>query len=247
MARLMMQSTHMQRLVHAVFPPECLSCRAPVATDAGLCGACWRETAFITGDVCDLCGVPLTGDVQSGDRCDDCMAIARPWVQGRAALVYEDRGRALVLALKHADRHDIVRPAGAWIAKAIAPVIPDSVLVAPVPLHWVRLAKRRYNQASLLGQAAATVLGVQFCADLLTRRGATVSLDGLSREERFTRLSGCISVSPRRARRIAGRAVLLIDDVMTSGATLAACAEACLASHASEVYVATLARVAKRP
>ncbi len=243
--RLIAQSGGFQTLLHAVFPPECLSCRMRVANDDGLCGTCWRDTAFIDGSVCDACGVPLRGEVQSGDKCDDCMQIARPWSQGRAALLYKDRGRALVLALKHGDRHDIVRPAGRWMAKAAEDILREDTIVAPVPLHWMRMVKRRYNQSALIGKAMARELELPFCADLLIRTRATASLDGKPREARFKELSGAIRINHKRADLIKGRSVLLVDDVITSGATLAACAEACLASHAREVCVVTLARVAK--
>lgn len=234
-----------QTLLHTVFPPECLSCRASVASDDGLCGPCWRDTAFISGDVCDTCGVPLRGDVQSGDRCDECMRIGRPWAQGRAALLYKDRGRALVLALKHGDRHDIVRPAGRWLARASADILRPDALIVPVPLHWSRMLKRRFNQSSLIGQALAREMDMPFCADALKRGRGTQSMNGKNVETRFREMSGAILVHPKRAPLIQDRAVLLVDDVMTSGATLAACADACFASRASEVCIVTLARVAK--
>jgi len=126
----------LQTFVHAVFPPECLSCRMRMASDDGLCGPCWRDTAFVTGDVCDGCGVPMHGDVQSGDKCDDCLSIARPWRQGRAALLYKDRGRALVLALKHGDRHDIVRPAGRWLARAAKGILRDDEALQSIGVDW---------------------------------------------------------------------------------------------------------------
>lgn len=244
-SRLMTQSAGIQTLIHSVFPPECLSCRANVASDDGLCGTCWRDTAFITGDICDGCGVPLRGDVQEGDRCDDCLSIARPWMQGRAALLYKDRGRALVLALKHGDHHDIVRPAGRWMARCVRDILRDDVLIAPVPLHWSRMVKRRYNQSSLIAKAMAREISQPMCADLLRRDRATATLDGKTRDARFDEMRDAISVHPKRAHLLEGRSVLLVDDVMTSGATLAACTEVCMKSRASEVCVVTLARVAK--
>ena len=243
--RLIAQSAGFQMLMHAVFPPECLSCRARVASDDGLCGPCWRDTAFIIGAVCDGCGVPLHGDVQSGDLCDACLHIARPWSHGRAVMLYRDRGRALVLALKHGDRHDIVRPAGKWLAQVAGPIMPRDAVVIPVPLHWTRMVRRRYNQSALIAKAMARELSAPFCADALVRTRATASLDGKTREERFQEVRGAIRIHPNRGHIIARRSVVLVDDVMTSGATLAACTEACLASQASEVCVVTLARVAK--
>lgn len=245
MTRLIAQAPGFQTLIHAVFPPECLSCRASVASDDGLCGKCWCDTAFITGDVCDGCGVPLRGEVQSGDRCDDCLRIARPWSQGRSALLYKDRGRALVLGLKHGDRHDIVRPAGKWMARCVRDILRDDALIVPVPLHWTRMVKRRYNQSALIAQAMARDLSHPFCADALRRDRATASLDGKTRDARFKEVFGAVSVHPKRATLIEGRSILLVDDVMTSGATLAACTEACLKSRARDVCVVTLARVAK--
>lgn len=172
------------------------------------------------------------------------MTIARPWVRGRSALIYKDRARSLVLALKHGDRHDIVRPAAKWMARALGEV-PDTVLIAPVPLHWTRMMRRRFNQANLLARALADQLGCAVCSDLLQRTRATALLDGKGRDARFEELRNAIGVTPKRANLIVGRDILLVDDVMTSGATFAACAEACLAGKARNIHVITLARVVK--
>lgn len=243
--RLIAQSAGIQTLVRSVFPSECLVCREQVAGDEGLCGPCWRNVHFTSGMVCDGCGLPLSGESETGDLCDECLRVARPWQQGRAALLYEGAGRAMVLALKHSDRHDIAGPAGQWMARAVQDIVRDDTLVAPVPLHWTRQLKRRYNQSDLLAQSLAQALQRPYRADLLKRVKATPCLDGKTLAERFDTLRGAISIAPKRAPQIAGRHVLLVDDVMTSGATLAACTEACLASRAREVCVVTLARVAK--
>lgn len=217
-----------------------------VVSDFGLCGPCWRDTPFIGGTVCDSCGVPLPGD-PDGHRldCDDCMARPRPWDEGRAALVYRDRARDLVLALKHGDRPEIARPAGLWLARAARPFLRDGMLIAPVPLHWSRLLRRRYNQSALLAQALARQTGLPHCPDLLVRHRRTAALDGKGVADRFEMVSGAIRAHPRRRHRMAGRTVVLVDDVMTSGATLAACATACLDAGAAKVHILTLARVAK--
>lgn len=241
-----MQAGVAQAVLHLVYPPQCLTCGALVTTDFGLCGACWRETPFISGLVCDQCGVPLPGeDTGRPEHCDDCLTIARPWSQGRAAMLYKDKARAMVLALKHGDRLDLVRPAAAWMLRAARPMLAPGMLVAPVPLHWMRLFRRRYNQSALLSQAIARGAALDHCPDLLLRRRATGTQDGRGRDARFANMEGAITLHPKRARRVEGRHILLVDDVMTSGATLAAAAEACVAGGARGVSVVTMARVAK--
>ena len=236
----------MQALLHVVYPPQCLSCDARVTTDFGLCADCWRETSFITGLVCTKCGTPLPGEDEAAEvLCDDCLTIARPWTQGRAALMYQGNGRKLVLSLKHGDRIDLARPVAGWMARAAQPLLQPGMLVAPVPLHWLRLIKRRYNQAALLSSAIARLAGLDHCPDLLQRRRNTGSQDGLTREGRFTNITDALTAHPRRIRLIEGRHVLLVDDVMTSGATLASAAEACIAAGAKGISVLVMARVAK--
>jgi predicted amidophosphoribosyltransferase len=237
-----------QSALRVVFPPQCVACGGATDADFALCGACWREAGFIGGLVCDRCGVPLPGeDPGEPVHCDDCIAIARPWSQGRAAMLYGETGRRIALALKHGDRLDLARPAAAWMARAAAPILRPGMLVAPVPLHWLRLFRRRYNQSALLSARIARLAGLDHCPDLLVRPRRTASQDGRDREGRFANLSGALRVHPRRRNRVTGRHVLLIDDVMTSGATLAAGADACLAAGATAVSVLVLARVAKAP
>jgi len=236
----------MQAALHLIYPPQCIACDALVTTDFGLCGACWRETPFITGLVCDSCGTPLPGDdADEVAHCDDCMTIARPWSQGRAAMVYKDRARDLVLQLKHSDRIDLARPCGEWLARAAAPILRPGMLVAPVPLHWFRLFRRRYNQAALLSAEVARRARLDHAPDLLRRIRSTGSQEGRDRDNRFANLVDAMQLHPRSANRVTGRHILLVDDVMTSGATLSAAAEACLAGGAAGVSVLCLTRVAK--
>ena len=174
------------------------------------------------------------------------MGMPRPWVRARSALLYSGTGRGLVLALKHGDRQEIARPAGQWIGSALAgcPLAAET-LVAPVPLHWTRTLNRRYNQSALLAWSVARQLKLTCCPDLLQRPKRTAPLQGLGREERFARLEGTMRVHPRHSKRIRDRPVLLIDDVLTSGATLSVAARCCIQGGSGEITVATLARAAK--
>lgn len=152
-----------------------------------------------------------------------------------------------MLRLKHGDRHDIARPAAHWMAEIAAPLVSPKTIVAPIPLHWTRFLKRRYNQSALLAQRIAPAKGLRYMPDLLLRHQPTASLDGKSRSERLETLAGTISANPKCAADLKAANVLLVDDVMTSGATFTAATEACLQARADQVNVIALARVAIAP
>lgn len=244
----------MKGALRLLYPPQCLGCGVPVSLsgDGGveLCPDCWRDTHFITGACCARCGAPLPDDGTGGGDddslvCDDCLRIARPWRQGRAAMVYGGTGRQLVLALKHGDRPDLAPALAGWLSRAAAPLIRPDMVVAPVPLHLGRHLKRRYNQAALVSAQLAHARRLRHLPDLLVRTRPTERQDHRSIDERFANLDGAIAVSARGLPRIKDRPVLLVDDVMTSGATLAAAADALLAAGSGPISVAVLARAVK--
>ena len=237
----------LQMALAVIYPPTCLGCGEIVDSDFGLCGSCWGQTEFIGGAACDVCGTPLSGQVDDEPiKCDGCLHTPRSWDKGRAALVYSGMGRKLVLGLKHADRQEIARPAARWMHAATRDIVTEGTLIVPVPLHWTRLLKRRYNQSALMAKCLAELTGLDWCPDLLERPKRTSSLDGKTLAERSEILADAVRIAPKRRHRIVGRDILLIDDVLTTGATLEACAAVCLASGASNVCVSVLARAVKR-
>lgn len=241
----------MKGALRLIYPPQCLGCGEPVGDDGGLCPTCWAEAEFISGTACSRCGTPLPDeglgqdDTEGALICDDCLARARPWVRGRAALVYRGTGRKLVLMLKHGDRLDLAPALGDWTARAAVSLVRPDMVVVPVPVHLRRLAKRKYNQAALLSARVAQVHGLTHLPQALRRTRYTPMQDHGSVADRFANVEDAITVAPRQAARLQGRAVLLVDDVMTSGATLAAAANALRAAGSGPVSVLVLARAVK--
>lgn len=241
-----MLKRQVQTALRVLYPPSCAGCSGLVDSEFALCGPCWRQLPLISGPVCDGCGVPVLAEAGDHDaQCDDCSRTPRPWDRGRAAMQYKDLARRLILGLKHGDRQDVAIAAAAWLHRSAQPLMQDDTLLVPVPLHWSRMFKRRYNQSALLAQHLALKQGCGILLDGLQRVVKTQSLDGASAPERFERLTGAIQLNRRRADLMRDRAVLLVDDVMTSGATLGACAEVCRNAGARRVDVLVLARVGK--
>lgn len=235
----------MQSAIALIYPHHCATCDAQVRDPGMLCGACWRDTPFIMGLCCNGCGAPLPGDEDAALLCDDCLTFPRPWSRGRAALVYKDRARTLVLQIKHADRMDLIPAAAGWMAQAVGDLVTTDTLIVPVPAHWMRLLSRRYNQAAALGTALAHHVGCNTAPRALVRTRKTSMQDGKNVATRFADLEDSMAPHPTFGAVVGGRDILLVDDVMTSGATLAAATEACLRAGAAKVDVATLARVVK--
>lgn len=233
-----------------VYPPQCLACGEAVAGGEGavhLCPACWPDAALLGASCCDSCGVPLPAgpEGEGGLVCDDCLARPRPWAQARAALVYAGTGKKLVLALKHADRPDLAPALGAWLARAAAPLVTPDTVVVPVPLHLRRLLRRKYNQAELLAGHVARAHDLVLSPRLLRRVRHTEGQDHRGVIDRFANVAGALAVDAVRAAPLAGWPVLLVDDVMASGATAAEAAAALAAAGLGPIRVAVLARAVK--
>jgi ComF family protein len=235
-------------LLDAVLPPLCLGCGEIVETPGALCAACWQGFAFVAPPYCACCAYPFAEHLGEGALCGACAARPPRYRRARAALVYDARSRRLVLPFKHGDRTDIARACGGWMARAGADLLAEADLVAPVPLHWRRLLTRRYNQAQLLARVAvgaAPASRARLVPDLLRRRRWTGSQSGLLARQRHDNVRQAFDLHPRRAADVAGKAVLLIDDVLTTGATVEACVRVLQRGGARHVDVLTLARVVR--
>jgi len=227
-----------------LLPPRCLACGAMVEANGLLCPACWSGLSFIAPPLCESCGLPFAFAVAARTRCAACLADPPPFERARAALIYDDASRRLILGFKHADRTEAAPAFGRWLARAGAALLADADLVVPVPLHRWRLFQRRYNQAALLAHAVGGGLaGRPVAADLLVRRRRTPSQGGLGRQGRRRNVAGAFALKPGQADRLRGRRILLIDDVHTTGATLLECARALRRAGAAAVDALTLARV----
>jgi ComF family protein len=227
-----------------VYPPTCLACRAAIAEAGGLCSRCWGEMRFIERPFCERLGTPFEQDL--GPGLISPQAIADPPVYGRArAAVRFEEGpaRRLIHRLKYSDRIEIAKPIGRWMARAGADILAEADVLAPVPLHRLRLMARRFNQAAALAAVIGADVGKPCDLTLLVRVKATKAQVGLSRAQRADNVQGAFRTPAKAEPRVKGRRVVLIDDVLTSSATVNAAARALLRAGAANVDVLVFARV----
>lgn len=224
-----------------ILPPVCLSCREAMTAHDTLCAACWSRVDFIRPPICDQLGIPLpfaTGEVSLSAQ-----AMAHPPVyeRARAAAHYSGLIRRLIHELKFNDRDDLTVLLGAWLTEAGRDLLHNADLVVPVPLSRSRLLRRRFNQAARLGGEIQRRTGVPMDALSLVRVRATASQVGLTRLEREDNVRGAFAVREDRRDRIDGRSIVLVDDVVTTGATVSAATRALRRAGAGRVTVLALA------
>jgi ComF family protein len=235
--------SHTARLaLDIALPTLCVSCREPVDGE-GVCAECWAKLSFIAPPYCPRLGIPFVYD--PGPELLSMEAIANPpaYTRARAAVRYDDVARTLVHALKYQDRTDLAPAMGRWMARAGQELLGEADVMVPVPLHWRRGWSRRYNQSGALARVISRQTGVKLASEALRRVRATEQQIGLSRSQRASNVQGAFKVAPERAAEIEGRRVVLVDDVLTSGATTDACARALLRAKATQVDVLVFARV----
>lgn len=232
-----------------VFPPCCLGCRKAVGGHGGLCAECWNEMRFVERPYCERLGAPFDRDL-GGAALISPQALAAPptFARARAVASYEsDIARALVNRLKHYDRLELAAPMGRWMARAGAELLRDADLLVPTPLHRLRLAARRFNQSAALAREVARECGVPLETMALERVKPTTPQVGLTRAQRAANLSGAFKVDATRAARLLDANVVLVDDVLTTGATANAAARALLKAGAARVDLLVFARTSLGP
>ena len=234
------------RLLDLVFPPRPLDEGGrdlEAVQQVGLSASAWSKARFIDAPFCDGCGLPFEFDPGAGALCAACQARRPAFDRARAACLYDEHSRDLILKLKHADRTDLAPLFARWLARAIGDIAPEIDAVTPVPLHPSRLLRRRYNQAAEVARPLSRLTGVPYLPDAIARVRPTLTQGGRSRQGRRRNVAG-VFVTPERLRaKVAGKRILLVDDVLTTGATAEGCARALKAAGATGVDVAVIARV----
>lgn len=224
-------------------PPLCAACREPIGAGAGLCSSCWSNLSLIEPPYCPRLGTPFGYDPGPGVLSLEAIADPPAYERARAVARYDDVAGRLVHALKYNDRLDLAPIMGRWMARAGRDVLGGADGLVPVPLHWRRLWARRFNQSAALALEISRQSGVPVLAESLKRRRSTRQQVGLSKSERAGNVQGAFTVTERGKAEIVGRRLILIDDVLTSGATAEACARALLRADAAQVDVLVFARV----
>ncbi len=232
-------------ILNAVLPPRCAVCGVTVEPGGALCADCWRSIRFLSAPACDCCGYPFEYAVPDRTVCGACSMRQPAFDRARAVFAYDDASRGLVLAFKHGDRTQNARAFGQWLARAGSELLRDADLIVPVPLHRWRLFFRRYNQAALLAQSLGRFSGRRVSVDLLTRHRRTPIQGRLSRTARIKNVRGAFTIRDSGRADLAGKRILLIDDVLTTGATAEECTRVLKRAGAAAVDVLTLSRVVR--
>ena len=226
-------------------PPRCIGCGTRTDAAGLACAACWSKLTFIAPPFCVSCGAPFEFAIEGEHRCASCHAAPPPYNRARAALIYDEGSRGLIIGFKHGDRLHATPALGAWTARAGAELVREADIVVPVPLHRWRLLKRRYNQAALIAAHVAKAGGIPHIPDLIERHRATPSQGELGPTQRLRNVAGAFRLNPRHADRVKGARIVLVDDVLTTGATVGACVRVLRQGGAAGIDVLTLARVVR--
>lgn len=226
-----------------LFPPVCPGCKRHVAVPGTLCGECWPTLQMLERPWCDVFGTPFSHDMGKGFLSAEAIANPPPFERARAAVAYVGLARDMVQGLKYRDQTDLAPWMARWMVRAGSELLSDAEVVIPVPLHWMRMMRRGFNQSAELARAIARQTEKPFAPQALQRIKRTRHQVGLAIREREDNVRAAFRVPPEREIDIGGRRVLLVDDVYTTGATVFAATKALKRAGARTVDVLTFARV----
>lgn len=232
-------------LLGGLFPPRCVSCGCDVEALHSFCTDCFAKLSLIDAPYCARCGDPFAYDLGKDAVCSYCLQTPPPFAKARAAIRYDDASRKLITRLKYADKQELVPPLSAQLWRIGAKLCTNADLIIPVPLHPKRLRERKFNQSALLAHELARRSGLGVLADGLLRTENTPPQASLSREQRLKNVKHAFRVNHKHAAKLRGANVLLVDDVMTTGATINACSKALLGASVKDVYVITAAKTVR--
>lgn len=239
MSRVLSKS--LSRALDWLLPPVCPATGQDVDVHGTVAADYWASLRFIRRPFCGQCSMPFPHDMGEGMLCAACLDNPPRFNRGRAALMYDDASRKLILRFKHGDQLQAVRTLVPWLAEAGADLLAECDVIMPVPLHRWRLLSRRYNQSGLLAKRLGDLAQKPVAFSTLKRIKSTPPQGYLKKDQRIANVKDAFAVKGD----VTGKTVLLIDDVFTTGATLNACADALLAAEAKSVDVLAVARVVR--
>ena len=229
----------LNKLLDLLLPPVCPICKEPVLDKGTLCPKCFKSLQFITEPCCKVCGHPFPFTILGEHTCARCLATPPTFNKARSVVIYDENSKKIILPFKHADRLDLIPLIAKMMSQQGRELIETADLIVPVPLHRLRLLKRKYNQSALLAQHVAKQFNKSYVPDGLKRIRRTPKQGKLSPEQRKKNVANAFQINKHLD--FTGKNVLLIDDVLTTGATANECAKILLKSGATQVCVLTFA------
>lgn len=240
----MLVSGLLKQGIELLYPPQCITCETATATPHSLCVTCWNTLPLISKPYCERLGTPFQVDFGAGMLSPAAIADPPRFDRGRAVARHRDAAKSLVSRFKYGERLDLAKLMARMMVQAGGDILADADLLVPVPMHRIRLWRRRYNQAALLANGVSAISGVPVSLDALQRVRHTRAQVGLGRSDRQKNLAGAFRIPPEHEALVAGRRVVVIDDVRTTGSTLNACAHILRKAGAARIDVLTFTLVA---
>lgn len=232
-----------RKIIDILLPPVCELCRKPISQPHMLCSACWMEIDWISGPICAVSGIPMPYDLGPQAVCPAVLANPPSYDWARSVGFYSGSLAHLIRRMKFSDQPDICILFAQWLARLMPHPLPPTALIVPVPLHYRRYVGRRYNQSSILARELSHILKRQYVSDLLVRKRPTLPQTSLPRRQRMKNVRGAFMVKPKYANLLHQRTVILVDDVITTSATIESCAHVLRRAHVGEIGIISVARV----